>query len=602
MNLNDLKRMYGTTPERFKRRVAFALQKTEEKPMKHTVRTILVTAIILLLLTAAAYAAFSSQVLDFFGKSYGNDYKQWLEQGEVAVPNQSLVLDDAVFTVDEIIYRDNGLYGVGTVSLREGSAAVLIAEEYTPDEPFGYDIHGAGGHVEEAPAGTPTIAEVAAEKGGKILMVSYTMPEQIGVDGGEMLFPPWVGVELVPQRDGSIQFCFELSDGVAIADGDIYTILMWSSVCEMTADGEQLTDTRHGENWTVEIAPEPINEPTAEPVAVTAAPEQSIGDVTLIVPEEYTQTGTLPVYSATARDFGAGLNPELFNQSGVAEASHDLIIFNDEAQLSWSPETLFYSEYRGTYNANYKSPGQEPVMIPLESLSHAASDLAGYVRYGWPDEANWDGITLDKTALSGITLAEAKAQVEALLAALNVEGYTCDYALDMDVARIRSMGAQMNKITQENQSWNSPVLDYSQVTEKNEGFYLHYQNGIETGDGRFDLYAYVTQDGIADFQLRDMYIRGETCETPETLVSPESVMAALPAAMANSKFSDMTLDHILSVELAYTPARAADRADGMVFTPAWNVTYRDARAAQQDYDRNAIFNAVDGTLLYAPFK
>lgn len=602
MTANDCKQLYGTAPESFRRRVAFALTKTEGKPMKHTVRTIVLVTLILLLLMAAAYAAFSSQVTEYFGRLYGNDTKEWLEQGDVAAVNQSLTIDGVVFTLDEVVYRNNGLYGIGTIRPQEGSQDVVIAEDHTPDEPFGYDIYGEGGKAETAPAGAPTIADVAKEKGGRIRMVR-AMPDLVGVDGGTMLDLGTIGYSLMPQRDGSIVYSFEASDGFAIEEGQTYIVQMYASLYEMTPDGEVLQDTRQTGTWTAEFRPVPINEPTAEPAKANNAPAQTIGDVTLIVPEEYTKNGTLPVYQATARDFGASLQPELFNTSGIAKKEDYLITYNDEAQLSWAPEALFYAEYQGTYNGNYKNPELEPDIIPLETLSCAAADLAGDVYSGWPDGGKaWEGIALHKTALSGITLDEAMAKVEALLAALQLEGYACDYALDMDVERIRSMGAAMNRMIEENETWNSPIYDYSLVTEADEGFYLHYQNGMKADGDRFDVHAYVTAEGITDLAVRDLYVKGDVYSTPETLVAPETVMAALPVAMANSRFSDTALKSILSIELTYSPARAANKADGMVLTPAWYITYRDADAAADGYDCYAIFNAVDGTLLAAIFQ
>ncbi|HPF88481.1 MAG TPA: hypothetical protein PK537_10565 [Candidatus Limiplasma sp.] len=596
----DLKQMYGSTPESFKHRVTFALKETEEKPVKHTVRTILITAIIILLLTAVAYAAFSSQVAAFFGKSYGENFETWLEQGEVSTVAQSYTLGDVVFTVDEVIYRDNGLYGVGTIRPAQGSNAVIISDDHTTDEPFGYDIHGESGYPEEAPAGTPTIAEVAAEQGGKILVVR-ALPDQISVDGGELLSPGCIGTSMVPQRDGSIQYSFEISDGFVIEEGDTYTISMFSRVCEMTADGEWLNDTKQTATWTVECTPEPMSEQATEPAAADV-PVPSLDGLTLIVPDEYTQAGTLPVYTAITRDFGADLQPDLFNQSGIAKTENYLITFNDEAQLSWAPEALFYSEYQGTYNINYKDTSLEPSLAPLKTLRHAASDLAGDVRSGWPDESTWEGITLDKTALAGITLDDAKAKLETLLAALNVDGYTCAYALDMDVARIQSMGAVMNQLIEENQYWNPPILDYSLAAESDEGFYLYYTNGVKTDGDRFAVYAYVTADGIADLQIRDLYIQGDIYAAPEYLIDPETIPAALSAEIADSRFPDMTISSISSIELTYTPARASSKADGMVLTPAWYVTYRDPDAEKYNEDCFAIFNAVDGSLISASFQ
>ncbi len=459
MKPDDCKLMYGSTPESFRRRVACALRETEEKPMKRKYTAALVIAVVVLL-TAAAYAAFSSQVAEFFGKYYGKDMQTWLEQGDVATVGQAFTMDGVVFTVDEVVYRNNGLYGIGTIRPQEGGNVVIIAEDHLPDEPYGYDIYGEGGKPEQAPDGTPTIADVVREKGGRLLIVR-TLPERIGVDGGDLLNLPCVGYTQMPQRDGSIQFSFEASDAVAVAQGDVYTISMWASVCEMTADGQALENTRHGETWTVEIEPTPMygQEPDAEPEpAATAEPDVSAaGKPEITVPQAYTNTGSLPVYAAVTRDFGMDLRPELFNQSGIAREDSYLITFKDEAQLSWAPEALFYEEYRGAYNANYKDPQMKESLIPLETIAHAASDLAGDVYSGWPDNgACWAGITLQKTALAGITLDEAKAKLEALLSALQVEGYTCDYALDMDVARIQTMGGQMNQMIQENEYCNPP--------------------------------------------------------------------------------------------------------------------------------------------------
>ena len=90
---DELKNMFGGTPERFTRRVSLALMKTEEKPMKRlTARTLLIAALILVLLLSAAYAAFSSQVTELFGRMYGNDMKEWLENGDTAIAGSVALL------------------------------------------------------------------------------------------------------------------------------------------------------------------------------------------------------------------------------------------------------------------------------------------------------------------------------------------------------------------------------------------------------------------------------------------------------------------------------------------------------------------------------
>lgn len=278
-----------------------ALRK-EETVVKTKISIGLAAAITLLLLTAGIALAltFSSQVTEFFGKLYGNDMRTWLEKGDVASVNQSFVLDGVEFTLDEVIYCENGLYGVGTIRPQEGSSAVIIPEDHNPDEPFGYDKIGEGGTPEKAPAGAPSIADAARERNGKLLVVR-ALPDQIGVDGGEMASPESIGYTLTPQRDGSIHFSFEMSDANAVEKGQKYTIKMWASVCEMTLDGQTLEDTRHGENWTVEITPEPISE--VSPAALEPAAPAQTSQTETVVPET-AQTGTLPAGLAAELNLG----------------------------------------------------------------------------------------------------------------------------------------------------------------------------------------------------------------------------------------------------------------------------------------------------------
>lgn len=261
MKQDLLNQMYGSTPDSFKHRVACALKETEEQSLtrKFRMRTVLIAAIILVMLMAVAYAAFSSRVADFFGTLYGKDRQEWLNKGDVATPNQPFTLDGVTFTLEEVVYRDNGLYGVGSIRPSDGSTDVIMSDGQMPDHPYGYDLFGAGGGVEVAPAGSPTYADMAKETGGKMLRVR-ALPDLIGVDGGVMLSPQSIGSEHVPQRDGSIRFFFELSDAYAVEEGQTYTIQMWASLQEIAPDGKLLSDTLHGENWTVEITPTPISD------------------------------------------------------------------------------------------------------------------------------------------------------------------------------------------------------------------------------------------------------------------------------------------------------------------------------------------------------
>ncbi|MDD3412335.1 MAG: DUF4179 domain-containing protein [Eubacteriales bacterium] len=583
---------------------------------KFTARTVLIAAAILVLLMSAAYAAFSSQVTEFFGKLYGKDTLKWLEGGDAASANQSFEMDGVVFTVDEVIYRKNGLYGVGAIRVKEGANVVLIAEDYMPDAPYGYDVYGAGGAPEMAPDDAPSTADVVRKKNAKLLVVR-ALPDEIGVDGGTLLAPGSIGYTLVPQHDGSVRFSFEVEDAYAVGEGSTFTIRMWSSTCEMTPDGEWLEDTRHGENWTVEISPTPMSSQmeaeAQQPAEKDAGSAELVSallpdGVEIIVPDEYTRTGTMPIYRAEKRDLGSVLQPEWFNQSGIASRDEYGLTFNDEAQLSWAPEAVFYAEYSGTSTCFYENAdtGESvPNTVPSPTLAHQISSLASWATSGWPGTG---GVyTLEKTELMQITLEQAKATFEALLAKLNLTGYHCDYALDMSLERVQELGNDMNAQIRSGSFPNAQEVDYSLVTAEDEGYFLSYHRWTDTqaesNSDLFSAYAYVTPRGVEHASIRDMYAQGEVYDTPEKLVDPQSVIDALPGEIAVSRFPDGAVGSIASVRLTYQPMRAPDKKDGMVLSPVWVVSYyEDDVKNRGGYASWAEFNAVDGKLLNAIFQ
>ena len=332
-----------------------------------------------------------------------------------------------------------------------------------------------------------------------------------------------------------------------------------------------------------------------------AAPE-------IFVPEEYTQSGTLPIYRAAARDFGEDLRPELFNPSGIASRDVGQVVFADEAILDWAPEALSYQEYHGTFDVNAILLGGDAPRAPdytaLPALSGAIAGLASWAYHGWPDTGTV--YALDGDTLTHLTLADAQATLEALLAALGMTGYVCDYALDMSVARIMALGADMNaRIAAGTFFTNVPPYDFAQATAEDEGFYLTYHKQGGAGDHgsahRFSAHALVTRRGVVNLTVYDLYIPGDVYSTPQALVAPEQVLASLPGEMAASRFP-AELVSVASLHLTYAPMRAANKADGMVLSPVWLVLYTDEDAEAQGYTCWAEFDAVDGKLLDAIFK
>ncbi len=271
MNGMAFQQMYGSTPEGFRVRMEDTLNrlgaqsaaaKTPRMPMRRGLRVALVTALVMALLAAVAVAALHSQVAEYFGWLYGDGKREELSEGKIAQPLSSVQMGDAVYTLDEVVYIDDGLYGVGRIT-PASDGVVLVAEDYLPTEAAGYGLHY--GEESQAPDGAPTSAEVAAKKNAKLLQV-HAAPEAVGVDEGDVLMLGSIGYSLLPQLDGSVVFAFEIPTGIAVEEGDEYLIRLWVSSWELLPDGTWLRDdpaqpeTYVGQEWDVTVRPVPAKE------------------------------------------------------------------------------------------------------------------------------------------------------------------------------------------------------------------------------------------------------------------------------------------------------------------------------------------------------
>lgn len=261
MTQNDLQRMYGSTPVSFQQRVAQTLTRPSAfRAPRAALRVALITALLTVLTLGVCAAVFGSQVADIFGWFYGDRMKQELLNGNIAQQEQSVQIGDVIYTLQEVVYIDDGLYGVGRISPASDSV-VLLAEDYQLTDEAGYGLYY--GPESRAPSGAPTYAELARQKNAKVLQVS-TVAEAVGVDGGTVLPLACVGYSLIPQLDGSVQFTFEIPTGVAVEQGSEYTIRLWSANWEVAEDGtwlcEEPNDTYQGQSWDAVVFPKPAKE------------------------------------------------------------------------------------------------------------------------------------------------------------------------------------------------------------------------------------------------------------------------------------------------------------------------------------------------------
>ena len=231
--MNQLKTMYGTTPESFTLRVRQTLaQQTRPLRPGRRLRLSLAVALVALLLAATALAVFHSRVAEVFGR-HNPELGEDLQNGRIAPVAESCTLGDVTFTLDEVTCIDDGLYAVGHIAPAGGANVLIMSEdqEHTPDDPVGTD------HYSDAIPDGPTYGEKAAQTGAK------------------MLFPN-VFVEGVGVEDGSLLFTLEIPTGTAVTDGESYTLDLWVTYYEYN----QADETYQGQAWTVPVIPKPAKE------------------------------------------------------------------------------------------------------------------------------------------------------------------------------------------------------------------------------------------------------------------------------------------------------------------------------------------------------
>lgn len=571
-----------------------------EKPVKRKMSLALVLSVVLALaVLGTAYALSSSLVAEFFGQHWGHDYGEWLQGGKVARIGETVTLGGVEFTLDEVVYRDRGIYGVGTARVKDAKDVLLPM-----DLADGWELEEVQ-QTEEAKALLKQVQSV----GGRLLSIDC-YPQRIGVDNGSMMNTGDVGAYNLRNEDGSITFSFE-TGGYALEDGATYQLELSIDVDEWTETGMVKDDPVEPQTWTVSFEPVIVSE-TKEPEKPVQVPTDAIQQdgYKILVPEAYRETGTLPVYMAMENDFMATVQPEWFNQSGIAkkEGKKDVsLTFNDHAQLGYGPESIWYAEYtdelfdynwreRETYN-----PDVKPMMLPKQALSQSIAYMASDVYVGRDFS---DGVSLEKDQLTLISLEEAKQRAEALFDKLGLKGFELAYALDMSLERIQTLGEAYNHFWFEDGGGysNSPRQDYTTAMAEDEGYYLFYTPlGVtEVSDGRHQITLFVTSRGIVYANIVSTYSRGEIAYTPESLIAPEEAVAQLYAEAAKAR-DEIKVQSIERIALTYVAVRAENKQDGMVFAPVWQVLFKEA-GQSGEYTSWAEFNAINGSIIDAIFR
>ena len=121
--------------------------------------------------------------------------------------------------------------------------------------------------------------------------------------------------------------------------------------------------------------------------------------------------------------------------------------------------------------------------------------------------------------------------------------------------------------------------DFALATEEDQGFYVYYEfqlNGLDIQSmdiAPFSASAYFTREGMHSFRLTNPAVIGEIYDTPDALVSPETILTRFEKDNPDRiryGFNDPTP---VQMKLVYTLQRAPQKKDGMVLAPAWYVRY-----------------------------
>ena len=572
-----------------------------EEPVKRRMSLALVLSIVgILAVMGTACALFSSQVAEFFGQHWGHDYGDWLRGGKIAQIGETVTLGGVDFTLDEVVYRERGIYAVGTARVTN-EKDVLVPMDVAD-----------GWELEEVMQGdeAQSLIRRAGETGGRMLSVDC-VPIRIGVDNGSMVYAGDIGVYNLRNEDGSITFSFE-TGGYALEDGTTYQLELSIDVDEWTETGTAQKDPTEPQTWTVSFQPVVMME-TAEqetPAQIPPEAERQTG-YEILVPASCQETGIMPVYRAIENDFTKTVQPEWFNQSSVAkkEGSNKStsLTFNDHAELSISPEAIYYAEYTDElFDYNWKErendhPEIEPMMLPKQALSQGIAYMAGYVHTGHADFTK--GVLFERDQLTHLSLEEAQHTAEALFEKLGLQGFELAWKLDMSLDRIRTLGEAYNRFWFEGGGYtNAPRQDYAAATAEDEGYFLVYTPlGVDhVSDGRHQITLFVSSRGIVYANIVSTYNRGEAVYTPEKLISPEEAVTRLYAEAAKSR-DDIKVKSIKRVALTYVAVRAENKQDGMVFAPVWQVLFME-EDVEEEYTSWAEFNAINGTLIDAIFR
>ena len=239
------------------------------------------------------------------------------------------------------------------------------------------------------------------------------------------------------------------------------------------------------------------------------------------------------------------------------------------------------------------------MLLPKQAISQGIADIASSVYDHLGDYT--EGVTFERDQLTLLSLAAAEQTAQTLFDRLGLHGFDLAWKLAMSLERIHTLGEAYNHLWFEGGGYtNSPRHDYASAVVEDEGYLLIYTPlGItQASDGRQRIMLFINGRGIAYANIVSEYRCGEVAYTPDKLITPEEAVVNLYQEASNSR-TGVKVDTIERVALTYAAIRAENKQEGVVFTPVWQVRFREPG---KEYTSWAEFNALNAAMIDAIFR
>lgn len=592
----QLLRAFGETPPAFGAGIDATLRRLtserKEPVMKRKLTLAPVLVLVLVLLAGMAVAAMYPGTRERFTQFYGEAWGDRLGQGDAAQIGASHTLGDVTYTVVDVIYEGGRLFGTVVMEPAEGANVVLIPEDTDVNDPMGVNV----GYGETAPEGAKSYREVAKERGAKILLAKC-VPAGYVLDG--TLLRGDIGYFDTATPEGAILSSFELhGQNGMIEQAERYELRLSLHNWEITPEGERLREepnnTWKKAEWDV----------TVEPVVKERAPEETPAPVAadgmaVMTPDGY--DGKLPEYQLTEADLLAATKPEMITGAKAAQEKSGEgwknYTFEDDDLMQISREDVYFYAYEGTEEITYETEkGKQTESVPRDELPEYLYTLASWERFITEQSSCYErpGEVAD---LAAISLADAKAKLEALLAQMGVKDVEMAYACAVDMAYAKPLSDKRNTEIAEGKLLNNNPYDLSGMTEQDEGYYLVYKaavDGVPVSEEYLSVSAFVNADGIRHLSLRAPYRRGEAGKTIDC-ISAEDALAAVVHEAGKSWIPEMAqrFEKAMRAELAYSVYGANK------LVPTWHIYALDSDEGEDVWITEAVVDAGSGKVLSA---